>query len=285
MNLARKVIGACLRLLKYPVRGSTKPFISGPERPRSECMETPTYGEGRTFRSGGEPRPEPAPHNSQKNNQAVGQNVVLLPGVRARRIGAKNAQRLLDLILCGLLLLLIWPVFGVIALLIRLDSTGPVLFKQKRVGQNGEEFWFYKFRSMVTDAESKRHLLELHNERSGPVFKMKNDPRVTRVGRVLRKFSLDELPQLLNVVKGEMSLVGPRPALPAETIKYTPRQQQRLLCVPGVTGLWQVSGRASLSFERSIELDLLYIEQQSVLLYFRILLMTIPAVLRAEGAY
>ncbi len=244
-------------------------------------METPTYGDGRTFRGGDGPRPEPAP----QNNQTAGQNVILLPGVYARRSGAKNAQRVLDLILCGLLLLLVWPVFGVIALLIRVDSPGPVLFKQKRVGQQGQEFWFYKFRSMVTDAESKRHLLEMHNERSGPVFKMKNDPRVTRVGRVLRKFSLDELPQLLNVVKGEMSLVGPRPALPAETAKYTPRQQQRLLCVPGVTGLWQVSGRASLSFERSIELDLLYIEQQSVLLYFRILVMTIPAVLRAEGAY
>ncbi len=246
-------------------------------------METPTYGDGRAsaFRGGDGPRPESAPQNNQNNSQSV----ILLPGVSARRSGAKNAQRVLDLILCGLLLLLIWPMFGVIALLIRLDSTGPVLFKQKRVGQDGEEFWFYKFRSMVTDAESKRHLLEMHNERTGPVFKMKNDPRVTRVGRVLRKFSLDELPQLLNVVRGEMSLVGPRPALPTETVKYTPRQQQRLRCVPGVTGLWQVSGRASLSFERSIELDLLYIEQQSVLLYFRILVMTIPAVLRAEGAY
>lgn len=238
-------------------------------------METPTYGDGRAsaFRGGDGPRAEAAP-----------QTLILLPGVSARR-SVKTAQRVLDLALCSLLLLLIWPVFGVIALLIRLDSPGPVLFKQKRVGQDGEEFWFYKFRSMVTDAEDKRHLLEMHNERSGPVFKMKNDPRVTRVGRVLRKFSLDELPQLLNVVKGEMSLVGPRPALPTETAKYTPRQSQRLLCMPGVTGLWQVSGRASLSFERSIELDLLYIEQQSIWLYIRILVMTVPAVLRAEGAY
>ena len=248
-------------------------------------METPTYGDGRAsaFRGGEGSRPEAVPHNSSQNNQNNGQ-VLLLPGVSARR-GVKNAQRVLDLTLCGLLLLLIWPVFGIIALLIRADSPGSVLFKQKRVGQDGEEFWFYKFRSMVTDAEAKRDLLEMHNERSGPVFKMKNDPRVTRVGRVLRKFSLDELPQLLNVVKGEMSLVGPRPALPNETAKYTARQRQRLLCTPGVTGLWQVSGRASLSFERSIELDLLYIEQQSVWLYVRILVMTVPAVLRAEGAY
>lgn len=250
-------------------------------------METPTYGDGRAsaFRGGDGPRPEAMPQNTSHNNQNNGQNVILLPGVSARRGGVKNAQRVLDLILCGLLLLLVWPAFGIIALLIRADSSGPVLFKQKRVGQDGEEFWFYKFRSMVTDAEAKRDLLEMHNERSGPVFKMKNDPRVTRVGRVLRKFSLDELPQLLNVIKGEMSLVGPRPALPAETAKYTARQRQRLLCTPGVTGLWQVSGRASLSFERSIELDLLYIEQQSVWMYVRILVMTVPAVLRAEGAY
>ena len=212
-------------------------------------------------------------------------DTVLLQGLSARRQGAKTAQRVLDVLLCSVLLLLLWPLFGVIALLIRLDSPGPVLFKQTRVGLNGDEFPFYKFRSMIADAEARRHLLEAQNERSGPVFKMKNDPRITRVGRVLRKFSLDELPQLINVLKGEMSLVGPRPALPAETAKYTPRQRQRLLTLPGVTGLWQVSGRASLSFEHSIELDLLYVERQSVGLYFRILLLTIPAVLRAEGAY
>ena len=217
--------------------------------------------------------------------QRVGGDTVLLGGVSSRRVGTKRAQRALDILFTAICLLLLLPWFGIIALCIRLDSPGPVLFKQKRVGKDGEEFWFYKFRSMVSDAEDKRHLLEMHNERSGPVFKMRNDPRITRVGRFLRKFSLDELPQLLNVWKGEMSLVGPRPALPKETEKYTPRQRQRLIGMPGVTGLWQVSGRASLSFERSIELDLYYIEHQSIGLYFRILLMTIPAVLRAEGAY
>ena len=209
----------------------------------------------------------------------------LLQAVSSRHGAVQTVQRACDLVFCALALLLLWPVFAVIALLIRFDSPGPVLFKQSRVGKDGEEFWFYKFRSMVSDAEALRHLLEMQNERSGPVFKMKNDPRITRVGRVLRKFSLDELPQLINVLKGDMSLVGPRPALPKETDKYTARQRQRLLCLPGVTGLWQVSGRASLSFERSIELDLYYIERQSVGLYFRILLLTIPAVLRAEGAY
>ena len=212
-------------------------------------------------------------------------DTVLLQSLSSGHRAARAVQRVCDAVFCAAALLLLWPVFAVIALLIRLDSPGPVLFKQSRVGKDGKEFWFYKFRSMVSDAEAQRHLLEMQNERSGPVFKMKNDPRITRVGRVLRKFSLDELPQLINVLQGDMSLVGPRPALPKETDMYTARQRQRLLCLPGVTGLWQVSGRASLSFERSIELDLYYIEHQSVALYFRILLLTIPAVLRAEGAY
>ena len=244
--------------------------MNNPSRPESslEAVASVGYGEVR--------RALPA-HSSG--------DTVLLQGISARNASAKTAQRVLDVFFCSLLLLVLWPLFGVIALLIRLDSPGPVLFKQSRVGLEGAEFPFYKFRSMVADAEARRHLLEKQNERSGPVFKMKNDPRITRVGRVLRKFSLDELPQLINVLKGEMSLIGPRPALPAETAKYTPRQRQRLLALPGVTGLWQVSGRASLSFERSVELDLYYIERQSVWLYFRILLMTIPAVLRAEGAY
>ena len=251
-------------------------------------MKTPHYTEsGLETASGGyrEPHREHPADPRFLPGARLGGDTVLLGGVSSRRAGTKAAQRALDLLFTSVGLLLLLPVFGIIALCIRLDSPGPVLFKQKRVGKDGEEFWFYKFRSMVSDAEAKRHLLEMHNERSGPVFKMRNDPRITRVGRILRKFSLDELPQLLNVLKGEMSLVGPRPALPRETDKYTPRQRQRLIGLPGVTGLWQVSGRASLSFERSIELDLYYIEHQSLSLYFRILLMTIPAVLRAEGAY
>jgi len=251
-------------------------------------MKTPRYTEpGLETATAGYREPHREHHADPRAAAAprVGGDTLLLGGVSSRRAGTKTAQRILDVFFTSICLLILWPVFGIIALCIKLDSPGPVLFKQKRVGKDGKEFWFYKFRSMVTDAEAKRHLLEMHNERSGPVFKMRNDPRITRVGRVLRKFSLDELPQLLNVLKGEMSLVGPRPALPIETDKYTPRQRQRLIGLPGVTGLWQVSGRASLSFERSIELDLYYIEHQSLGLYFRILLMTIPAVLRAEGAY
>ncbi len=200
-------------------------------------------------------------------------------------VGVQRLQRVCDLVLCLLLLLVFLPVFLVIALLVRLDSPGPVLFIQPRVGKHGDEFPFFKFRSMVQDAEARRLLLEQQNERSGPVFKMKNDPRITRTGRVLRKYSLDELPQLLNVLRGEMSLIGPRPALPREVAQYTPRQRERLGITPGVTGLWQVSGRASISFEHSVELDLHYIEHQSVWLNLRILLMTIPAVLKGDGAY
>lgn len=244
-------------------------------------MKTPRYNEPGLGAAAGYHEPHREPHPAAR---ASG-DAVLLGGVSARRSGAKKTQRVLDVLFTALGLLCLWPVFAIIALCIRLDSPGPVLFKQKRVGRDGGEFWFFKFRSMVSDAEDRRHLLEMHNERTGPVFKMRNDPRITRTGRFLRKFSLDELPQLLNVLRGEMSLVGPRPALPKETSAYTAHQRQRLIGVPGVTGLWQVSGRAALSFEHSIELDLYYIEHQSIGLYFRILLMTIPAVLRAEGAY
>ena len=183
---------------------------------------------------------------------------------------------------CWVILL---PAFAVIALLIKRDSPGPVLFKQNRIGKDGREFPFFKFRSMVADAESRRHLLDEQNERSGPVFKMKDDPRVTRVGRVLRRFSLDELPQILNVLRGEMSLVGPRPALPREVALYTSHERGRLVVTPGVTGLWQVSGRARLSFEESIALDLYYIEHQSIRLNLSILWRTLPAVLGGDGAY
>jgi exopolysaccharide biosynthesis polyprenyl glycosylphosphotransferase len=200
------------------------------------------------------------------------------------RIAVRAVQRLMDLIAAPVLLMLLFPIFLTIAVLIWIDSPGPVLFIQKRVGKDGREFSFYKFRSMVRNAESLRASLEALNERDGPVFKMKNDPRVTRIGRFIRKYSLDELPQLFNVVIGDMSLIGPRPALPKEVAQYTPRQAQRLAVTPGVTGLWQVSGRSEMSFEDSVKLDLYYIQNQSLLLNLRILLMTIPAVLRADGA-
>jgi exopolysaccharide biosynthesis polyprenyl glycosylphosphotransferase len=200
-----------------------------------------------------------------------------------RLIGA--AQRLLDIVFSLFLLILGLPVFFLLAILIRLDSPGPTLFAQVRVGKGGKEFRLYKFRSMAPDAEALRVELEHENEQDGPLFKIREDPRVTRVGRLLRKYSFDELPQLINVLKGDMSLIGPRPALPVEVDQYTPYHRQRLIVTPGLTGLWQVSGRADLPFERAVELDLYYIEHQSVWLNLWILIKTVPAVISARGAY
>ncbi len=202
-----------------------------------------------------------------------------------RRLLTQKVQRMADLAIAGLLALMLLPLFVLIALLIRLDSPGPTLFVQKRVGKHGREFNFYKFRSMVANAEAIRHQIEARNERGGPVFKMRHDPRITRVGVLIRKYSLDELPQLLNVIQGDMSLVGPRPALPREVEQYSEYERQRLAIMPGVTGLWQVSGRADLSFEESVALDLHYAAHQSLSLNTRILWMTIPAILSGRGAY
>lgn len=193
-------------------------------------------------------------------------------------------KRCLDFLAASLVLILCGPLFLAIAIAIKLDSPGPVFFTQARVGTKGRKFTLYKFRSMTRNAEDvKRGLMHL-NEASGPVFKITNDPRVTRVGRLLRKFSLDELPQLLNVVIGDMSLVGPRPPLPCEVEKYTAHEWKRLSIQPGMTCLWQISGRSDIPFERWVELDLEYIRQQSLLGDLRILAQTVPAVLFGRGA-
>lgn len=194
-------------------------------------------------------------------------------------------RRLLDIFGAGLGLLLLFPALALIALLIRLDSPGPILFIQRRVGKDGREFSVLKFRSMYVDAEQRLETLLAANERTGPVFKMRHDPRVTRAGRFLRRYSLDEVPQLLNVLHGEMSLVGPRPALPREVALYTPSQRLCLAATPGLTGLWQVFGRANLSFEESMELDMEYIRRQSFALNLVLIARTIPAVLTGYGAY
>ena len=209
---------------------------------------------------------------------------VPLPVARASSVDAA-LRRVLDLVVAAAALLLLLPVLMLIALLIRLSSPGPVLFVQTRVGKDGQEFPVFKFRSMYLNAEERLHTVLAANERSGPVFKMKRDPRITKVGRVLRRCSLDEVPQLLNVLRGEMSLVGPRPALPREVALYTPDQHQRLSVLPGLTGLWQVSGRAELSWEASVALDLAYVSRQSAWLHVVILARTIPAVLTGHGAY
>ena len=195
------------------------------------------------------------------------------------------AKRIFDLAVCALLMPILLPIMIIVALAVKLDSKGGLIFSQTRIGRHGKPFTCYKFRSMCVDAEALKAKLAAENESDGPVFKMKHDPRITRVGCIIRKLSLDELPQMLNVLKGDMSLVGPRPAVPSEVIEYTPHQMQRLAATPGLTGLQQVSGRSSLSFDKWIEFDLQYCREQSVAKDIEILLRTIPAVLTADGAY
>jgi exopolysaccharide biosynthesis polyprenyl glycosylphosphotransferase len=194
-------------------------------------------------------------------------------------------RRLLDLALACLMLLVVGPLLMLpAAILIKLTSRGPVLFKQKRCGLNGRQFVMYKFRSMVDNAEQLRVELESLNEMDGPVFKSSRDPRITGIGKILRRFSIDELPQLFNVLRGDMSLVGPRPPLPGEVARYERWQRRRLSMKPGITCLWQVSGRNEVSFEDWMKLDLDYIDNWSLLLDLKILLKTIPVVLLGRGA-
>jgi exopolysaccharide biosynthesis polyprenyl glycosylphosphotransferase len=195
------------------------------------------------------------------------------------------AKRAFDIVFASAILLIVWPVMAVAALLIKLTSRGPVVFRQVRVGRGGRYFTCYKFRSMCADAEDKKKTLMHLNEVDGPVFKIKCDPRVTPIGSVLRKFSIDELPQLFNVLKGDMSVVGPRPPLPTEVEKYSERERGRMAVKPGLTCLWQISGRSNVSFERWVELDLLYIDSMSFMSDLSIVVRTVPAVLTGSGAH
>jgi exopolysaccharide biosynthesis polyprenyl glycosylphosphotransferase len=194
-------------------------------------------------------------------------------------------KRTFDIGVGGLIFIVGLPIWLLIALAIRLDSRGPVLFVQERVGRGGKKFGMFKFRSMTADAEVRLGELADANEATGPLFKIKSDPRVTRVGGLLRRYSIDEFPQLLNVLRGEMSLVGPRPPLPSEVGRYSAYHWRRLEVLPGMTGLWQVSGRSSLTFEEMVRLDLFYIENWSVGFDMGLMLRTLPAVLGARGAY
>jgi len=194
-------------------------------------------------------------------------------------------KRLFDILISSLSLIVLAPIFLIIAVLIKFDSTGPVFFVQERVGLNKRRFQIYKFRTMADDAESKQSEIECLNEADGPVFKITNDPRVTRLGKLLRKASIDELPQFLNVLKGDMSLVGPRP-LPVRDYKAFNRDsvRRRFSVRPGITCLWQVNGRSSLSFQEWMELDLHYIDHWSFWLDMKLLVKTIPAVVKGVGA-
>ena len=201
------------------------------------------------------------------------------------RVGYRLVKRMMDVIASLGGILLSFPLWILIAILIKCDSKGPIIFRQVRVGKRGNPFVLYKFRSMHLGAEEMKESLKHLNVAKGPIFKIKDDPRVTRVGRLLRRTTLDELPQLVNGFKGEMSLVGPRPPLPEEVAVYTPLQKKRLEVTPGLTCLWQVSGRSEISFAEWIQLDLYYIQHQSLLLDIKILIRTLPAVLSRRGAY
>ena len=194
-------------------------------------------------------------------------------------------KRLLDVVGAALGLVLASPILLVAAVLIRLESRGPVFYRSMRIGKGARPFPFFKLRSMVDGAERHRHTLAHLNETDGPVFKIAADPRVTRVGRVLRVTSIDEVPQLWNVLRGDMSLVGPRPPIAEEVMQYEPWQLRRLDVLPGITCLWQISGRSRIGFQEWMRLDLEYIKHRSFWLDLKILIRTIPAVLSREGAY
>jgi exopolysaccharide biosynthesis polyprenyl glycosylphosphotransferase len=217
------------------------------------------------------------------------ENILGLPTLTFQTVSDKVGQllfkRLMDIIVSGVLLILAFPVNLIIAILVKATSKGPVFFTQERCGLHGSKFDLYKFRTMVVDAESKLEALKDKNEMQGPVFKITNDPRLTSLGKFLRKWSLDELPQLWNIFNGHMSLVGPRPPMPSEVARYDYWQRRRLSIRPGLTGLWQVSGRNNISkFDDLVKLDLHYMDHWSLMEDFKILLRTIPAVIKGTGA-
>jgi lipopolysaccharide/colanic/teichoic acid biosynthesis glycosyltransferase len=221
-----------------------------------------------------------------KNESFNLSNEDLLIEVEETGIFYKFLKRSLDIIgsVSGLLVLSVLLI--VVTLLIKLeDPKGPIFFSQKRIGKDGKEFKMYKFRSMVTDAEEKLVELLKYNEVDGAMFKMKDDPRVTKIGKFIRKTSIDELPQLLNVLKGDMSLVGPRPPLPREVEEYTEYDRQRLLVTPGCTGIWQVSARNSVGFKEMVEMDIYYIQKRSFFMDLKIIFKTIAVLFGSKNAF
>lgn len=194
-------------------------------------------------------------------------------------------KRAMDIICSGLAIIVLSPILFIVAVAIKTESKGPVVFCQKRIGKDGKEFYMYKFRSMCVNAEDILKKLEEKNEADGPVFKMKDDPRVTKVGKFIRKYSIDELMQLFNILKGDMSIVGPRPALPNEVEEYDDFAKNRLKVKPGLTCYWQVMGRSDIGFDEWMQLDVKYIKEMNFWLDIKLILMTIPAVFKGDGAY
>jgi lipopolysaccharide/colanic/teichoic acid biosynthesis glycosyltransferase len=214
-------------------------------------------------------------------------SIIRIPIVAANGDGfyLKYVKRAIDVVGAAVGLVLFFPMILLFALLIKIDSKGDVFYKAARLGKGGQPFKFYKLRSMYVGAHESRDNLMHLNQVKGPVFKLFDDPRITRIGRFMRKCSIDELPQLYNVLKGDMSLVGPRPPISEEVEKYEPWQLRRLALKPGITCLWQISGRSRLGFDEWMRLDIEYINNQSFWMDMKILLRTIPAVLLREGAY
>ncbi|MCC4322842.1 sugar transferase [Limosilactobacillus reuteri] len=198
----------------------------------------------------------------------------------------RTVKRTFDIVASCIALILLSPLFLIIAICIKVnDPKGPVFYSQSRVGKDGQRFRMYKFRSMVVNADELLDRLKDENEISGAMFKIKNDPRITKVGRVLRKYSLDELPQLVNVIEGSMSIVGPRPPLVSEVKEYSNYDKQRLMVKPGATGMWQVGGRNDVDFAEMVRLDLTYIQQRSILLDVKIMFETVKIMIKPNGAY
>lgn len=196
----------------------------------------------------------------------------------------EKIKRFFDICLSTAALVVLSPLLLVIAILIYLEDKGPVIYSQTRIGKDGRAFKLYKFRSMCVDADEKLKDLQKLNERDGPVFKIRDDPRVTKIGKFIRKTCIDELPQLVNIIKGDMSIVGPRPPLPNEVEQYNSYQKQRLLVVPGLTCYWQIQKGEETTFDEWVELDLKYIKERSILLDFRLILLTFKVILSGKGA-
>lgn len=222
--------------------------------------------------------------NYTEGKARVGKASDKLMTMEKNRAGYFFVKRVFDVVASLCAMIVLSPVFLATAILIKCEDRGPVVFSQNRVGRNGKIFKMYKFRSMYINAEDRLKDLQAQNEVDGPVFKIKNDPRITKVGRFIRKYSIDELMQLVNVFKGDMSVIGPRPALPNEVAEYDDFAKQRLLVKPGLSCYWQVSGRSNLSFDEWMQLDVKYIQEMSMWVDIKIILLTIPAVLMGDGA-
>ncbi len=262
------------------------PAVTRP-RPVNGTPHAPTNGHGY---ANGHARPRASAHGvwaagRPASPPATAAQVLPFEAPRQEGFYLRFGKRCLDVAGAALALVVSAPVVAVVAALIKLESHGPVFYRSVRIGRGGRPFVFYKLRSMVKDADRRRDHIAHMNEADGPVFKIARDPRVTRIGRFLRTTSLDELPQFYNVLVGDMSLVGPRPPIPQEVAQYEPWQLRRLDVRPGITCLWQISGRSRIGFQEWMRLDLEYIRHQSLALDLKILARTLPAVLSREGAY